>query len=699
MVNGRLDGYPRRNRRLAFAALLAVVALAYYPAFHAGYIWDDDSYVTANPTLALPGAEGLRRIWFEPRSSPQYYPVVFTSFWAETAAGGFRPALSHFVNILLHGINAALIFALLSRLGVPLAWLSAAIFALHPVHVETVAWIAERKNLLSACFTLIAALCYLRPSLLEPTARETAQPAHPSPGAWSAAFAAFVVALLSKSVAATLPLSILIVLWWRRGRVHRADVLPLLPFFATGAAAGWFTSWLERTHVGATGPLWSFTPLERLVIAGKDVCFYLGKGWLPYPLMFVYPRWEPHGFPAWHLLAPASVVALVVVLWRARLRLGRGPLAATLFFLVTVAPALGFVNFYPMQYSFVADHFQYLALLGPVLLAAGGIDRVLQHLPGPTTTSTARRAPEPARVALLSMALLLGCLTFVRSAAFRDEETLWRDTIAKNPDATLARTNLGVLLAKQGRHREALEQFAVGLRLAPGSADILTDQGTVLRALGRAAEAEQSYRAALDADPAFTMAHTSLASLLLERGSFAEALARVNLAARLDPDCKDLELARGMALAGLGDEAGAFAAAERAVQQQPEQVEANLFFGTRLASVGQWGAAEKHLEKALTADPGNAAALYNLGLVHDARGELPQAIDYYRKALSRAPLANAHNNLGIDLATSGRTAEAETHFREAIRLRPGYREAQLNLERLLKPPSPLPEGRAPNARH
>jgi hypothetical protein len=354
-------------RRIAAAALVLLALAAYAPVISGGFIWDDDAYVTENATLR--SVDGLRRIWFEPIASPQYYPLVFTTFWAEYRMWGLSPAGYHLTNVLLHGFNGVLLWFGLRALRAPAPWLIAAVFVLHPVHAESVAWVTERKNVLSGLFYLAAALAYFRFS--PPEAGDTR---HPHRWGWYfVALGLFVCALLSKTVTATLPAALLLMLWWRRGSVRWRDVVPLAPFFLAGVVLGLYTVWLEKHHVGATGQDWTLSPVDRCLVAGRALWFYAGKlGW-PADLSFIYPRWSVDAGAAWQYVYPVAVVVVLVGLWVARRRVGLGPLVACLFFAGTLFPALGFFDVYPMRFSFVADHFQYLASAGLLacLVAAG----------------------------------------------------------------------------------------------------------------------------------------------------------------------------------------------------------------------------------------------------------------------------------------------------------------------------------------
>ena len=445
-----------RRSWLARAALAAAVIVAYGPALRAGFIWDDDGYVTENQTLL--NLEGLAQIWLEPRSLPQYYPLVHTSYWIEYRLWRLEPAGYHAVNVSLHLLVALLLWRVLLRLGVPGPRLAAALFALHPVHVESVAWVTERKNVLSGLFYLSAALVYLR---FDPPGDEDCRR---NPWLYVGAALLFLLALLSKSVTATLPAALGVVYWWHRGTLSLRTAWPLLPLLLLGAASGLYTASLEVSQVGAAGAEWSLPLVERALVAGRAIVFYASKLILPWPLSFNYPRWAIDGSAPWQYAFPVAVLSLSLTLFLARKRIGRGPLAALLFFAVTLFPALGFLNVYPHRYSWVADHFQYLASIGPIALGAAGL------------ALAARALPWPAQAAGLT--LLLGTyamLTFQQSGHYRDPETLWRATLAHNPSSFLAQSNLGNVLLRRGEIVEALPHYRAAVEIRPNDFVILNN--------------------------------------------------------------------------------------------------------------------------------------------------------------------------------------------------------------------------------
>ena len=399
--------------------MFALLFFAYSTAISGGFIWDDDDYVTENQTLR--SMDGLRAIWLDPSATPQYYPLVHTTFWAEYQAWELWAPGYHIVNVLIHGLNALLLWRLLHRLQVPAAALVALVFAVHPVHVESVAWITERKNVLSGLFYLSAALCFLRywDFTREQGSDETRR------WRWFVAMhACFLCALLSKTVAATLPAALLVLVWWKRGGIRVRHVVELLPMFALGIGLGLLTVWLEKHQVGASGIDWELSFVDRCLIAGRAIAFYATKLVWPAELIFNYHRWEIDSSLAWQYAFPAIVIAVMIVLWALRNRIGRGPLAAVLFFAGTLFPALGFFDVYPMRFSFVADHFQYLASIGVITLIIASASLLFARL-------------EQAWMGKL----LAGCVvtllvmqTFRQGMIYKDLEVLWRDTLDKKPD-------------------------------------------------------------------------------------------------------------------------------------------------------------------------------------------------------------------------------------------------------------------------
>jgi tetratricopeptide (TPR) repeat protein len=547
---------PRWRNLLAGGALVLATFIAYLPALRGGWVWDDNAYVTDNPLLVDP--KGLQKIWFSLESPSQYFPLTYTSFRVERALWGLEPLGYHLTNVLLHAVNALLVWLLLARIPLPGALLAAAVFALHPVQVESVAWVAERKNVLSALFFLLTLGAFLR--ALGSEGREA--------GRWlGISLCCCALALFSKTTAAVLPAVLLLLVWWREGKVAARRWLQVAPFAALGLGLGLVSVWWERVQQGTWGPEFAFTAAERLLIAGRALPFYLGKLLWPAALSFSYPRWEIASGDLRSYLWPAAVIAALAALWLARRRLGRGPFAAALFFIICLLPLIGPFSLYTFRFSFVADHYQYLACLGPIALFAAALGRAWERLP------RARTACAAAGGVLL---LACGALTWQRAGVYRDDLTLWRDTLAKNPSSWFVLNNYADALHQRGDVAGALGPASEALRLKPDDPFVLTNYGSILQSSGRFEEAAACYREALRILPGYPRAQAKLGSLLALGGASGEAQGLIRDALR-DPGLRaraHLRMGDAHAMSGRLPEAAA--AYRHALELRPDLDEARV---------------------------------------------------------------------------------------------------------------------------
>jgi protein O-mannosyl-transferase len=657
---------------LAALAIFGATLAAYLPSLRGGLLWDDAAHVTA-PGLRSLG--GLWRIWFRLGTTQQYYPVLHSAFWLEHRIWGDSLLGYHLANVGLHAA-AACLFALVlarirpARVGFPgFEWLAAAVFALHPVCVESVAWISEQKNTLSLVFYLLSALAYLR---FENGRRWP----------WySAAFVLFILALLSKSVTATLPAALLLMVAWKRGRLAPRDALPLLPWFAAGACSGLFTAWVERVYIGARGEAFGLGIAERCLLAGRIVWFYLGKLLWPSDLMFIYPHWSVSVSAAWGL-GLIGLAAAAAVLWASR-GWSRAPLLAFLFFVGSLFPALGFINVYPFIFSYVADHFQYLACLGIVALVAQGGAAVAWGRGG----AAARGALAAASAAVLAT---LFALTWRQSAHYRDAGALYLDTLAKNPACWMAENNLGVYLMDQGSAAAAVPFLEDAVRQRPDYSDAHNNLGNALTKVpGRPAEAIAQFRTALQLEPGMTQAHANLGVALLgSPGGSAEGIQELETALRgngQNPDYADLHAKLGGALAAdPAREPEAIAELGEAIRLGRDSAEVRGALGLALARSGRPGDAAEQFARALQLSPGDASLHNNLGGALSQLGRGPEALAQFREAVRLDPLsAGAHFNLGRALRGTGDGAEAIAEHRAAERLEPGSAEIRSSLGSVL----------------
>ena len=663
--------------------LIAATFLAYLPALRGGFVWDDDSWTTRISGL-LQGVSGLRAMWFHPTALQQYYPLSGTTFWLDHQLWKFWTPPYHVENVLLHALAALLFWRLLLRLQLPGAWLAAALFALHPVMVESAAWITERKNVLSLALYLGALLAYerfapwvtngQRPRTGIAAITPVPDPARRARRAaffYGLAFVLFLGALLAKTTTFSLPAAILLIGWWQRGQIRwRADVLPTLPFFALALGLCALTAWLEKNHVGAQGPDFALTFPQRWLVAGRAFWFYAGKLSWPAHLCFVYPRWQPDPDSVWQWLYPVTAVGTILGLWLARTRLGRGPITALFFFAGTLFPVLGFMNTYFMRYSFVCDHWVYLPSLGLLALAAALGSRAAEQ----------RRLRWMIYGFAVMVLAVLGILTWRQCGMYADLETLWRTTITRNPDCWLAHNNLGTTFLNQGDLDEAIKHFKRALQIKPDSADAFNNLGSALAKQGKLDEAIQYYERALQLKPDDVETHNNLGVALANQGKLDEAIRHYERALQLDPDYTEAHNNLGITLANQGKLDEAIQHYERVLQLKPDYPEAHNNLGIALASQGKSNQAIQHFEQALQLKPNYVEAHYNLGVALADQGKLDEAIQHYERALQlKSDYAEAHCNLGFALAGQGKLDEAIQHYERALQLKPDYADALINL--------------------
>lgn len=665
---------------LWWLVLAAITLAVYQPAWHGGVLWDDDAHLTP---AALRPVSGLWQIWFDLGATQQYYPLVHSAFWLMHRLWGDVTTGYHLVTILLHATSAFLVVVALTRLAVPGALLAGFAFALHPVHVESVAWITELKNTLSTVFYLAAALFYLRFD----ERRESRD--------WYRAAGYFVLALLSKTVTATLPVALAIVIWWKRGVLSwRRDLRPLVPFLVLAVASGTLTAWVEYSLIGAQGDEYELGVFDRVLLAGRAVWFYLASLVWPAHLVFIYPRWTVSAAVWWQWLFPAALGVTLAVFWRLR-TWTRTPLAALLLFSVTLGPALGFLNVYPFRYSFVADHFQYAASI-PLLAA----------LAAALTTAASRRiAAPPARAVLAALVLApLAVMTWQVSHHYQTEEALFRSVVARNPSAWMAHSRLAMLEVEKPAPdiAVALAHAREAVRSHPQGAEVHDTLGLLLQSQGQYGEARAAFETARRLNPALVGPHRNLGILAYAEGRLDEALRHLEEASRLDPNDADVRRALGVVVSertsptdpgtaalragGALERQGRFTEAEAqyraALGTTPSSAGLHDALGYLLVQKGAFAEAVTHLTEAVRLQPNGAASHASLAYALREMGRLGDSIAAYRRAIAfpeNAASASVRNNYGITLAMTGQRDEARAEFREALRLDPTLASARDNL--------------------
>jgi tetratricopeptide (TPR) repeat protein len=671
------------------AGLVVVLALAAHaPALRGGFIWDDDVYVTANPYLQNPS--GLYNIWFQPSRILQDYsqrgidaliPLTFTTLWLEHRMWGMNPLGYHAVNIVLHGLCAALLWIVLRRIGVRGAWLAAALFAVHPITVESVAWIAELKNVQSGVFACLCVLAFFRFSPLE---ERRAGAGGRRWRFYALALLFFAAGQLTKPAVVTVPLVIVLVFWWRLGRVRSTDVVAVAPMLAMGLAMGLMTIHAEKQFAGASSATWQASLLERALIAGRALWFYVGKLVWPAGLTSVYPRWDVDVTAWWQFVFPLAAVAVLVALWLLRARLGRGPLVAALCFVVMVGPTLGFVSVGYHLYSFVADHFVYHAAPALIALFAAGVAALHERF-------RERRLALGVSAVGAVLLLVLGIVSWRHAQVFRSEKARCLDTIEHNPGAWMAMNNLGVVLASEGNAREAVRRYEDALKVRPEYAEAHNNMGVALVALGQPREAIEQYSSALRIWPTYAAAHNNMGTALASIGSVQDSIREYREALKHRPNYAEAHKNLGTALVSIGQVEEALQHYQKALRIRPEYAEAHNDLGLALTAVGRAGEAIGHYQQSLRIRPDDAETRNNLGMALAATGKPEEAIAQYREALRIKPdHGGALNNMGAALASIGKPQEAIRQYQEAVRVAPESAEAHNNLGSALASAGDLP---------
>ena len=624
--------------------LIAFVFIAYAQVFHAGFIWDDESHLTRNPCIV--GPLGLKEIWTSTQAV--YYPLVLTTFWALHKFVGLNPLPYHILNVLMHAGSAVLLWRVLRQLGVRGAWLGAALWALHPVMVQSVAWVTELKNTQSCLFYLLSSYCFLnweKQSQITQTRRVEVSLM------FGLSLLCFVLATLSKPSVVMLPCVLALCVWWRRRRIQWRDAVALASFVAISALASAWTIWEQKFHARAVGPDWAQNWPERLIIAGRAIWFYLAKLFWPHPLIFIYPRWQlqPSQFTAYLplLLALMGLIAL----WFLPGKAGRAVFFAGAYYVMSLFPVLGCFSIYFFRYSFVSDHFQYLASMGPLALVAAAGSEGFNRL---GVAESLGRGLAFLRVGLCTVVLLLlGILTWQQTAVYHDLITLYTTTLAQNSGCWMAHYNLGIALRDRGETDQAITHYRQAIVLRPGYAEAHYNLGRLLAEKGEFNGAVDHYEVALAINPDDPEAHNNLGATFVQQGRIDDAIGHYQKALAIQPDYAEASCNLADALLSKADIDGAIIHYLTCVAALPNQPDAQYNLASALLRKGRIDEAIVHYEKVLELLPENANARVNLGSAFLAKHRLGDAITEYKEALRLAPEnVAAQSNLAWLLATS-----------------------------------------------
>jgi len=653
-TNKHTGGNILKSRVFQVAVLALVIFIVFSGTIRNGFVWDDDYYIYRNPLLTEPG--GLAKIWksyyapsFDPQqNTPQYYPLVFTTFYLEHKLWGFNPAPYHIINVLLHIADTILLLMVLQKLGISwyVSLITAALFGIHPTQVESVAWATERKNVLAGLFYFGAILSFL----------------HYQDGAkiryYLASLLLFVCALLSKTATVMLPV-VLVLAAYLKDRSIRKTTFYAVPFFAFSAAAGLVTLTLEHTMVGASGAEWNFPLWQRILIVSHSIWFYIGKILWPHPISFLYGQWDInlHSSTAYlPLIAVLTVIAALVIF---RKNLGRLPAFSLAYFVIVAAPALGFISFYMMRYTFVADHFIYLASWSIMLLVVSAAAWFFNRLP---------LNPKIVARSFVTAGVLVGCsaLTAYEVQKFKNLPTLWQRTIAVSPGAWLAHNNLGVIYAAQGQYAKALEHYKTTIELNPDYATAYNNTGVALVLMGQPAKALDYYKKALElkSDDADWIYNLAAAYAKLEKNN--EAIEYFRKVVQMKPDDSVAWNNLAVCLSKINRVSEAAEAYRKVTELDPKHAEAHYNLAVSYQMLGRLDDAVEYFKKALAIRPNYLEAKYRLALVYRQQGKLTDAAKLLQSALEQEPeFAQANYDLGLVYFGLGQYENAKLYFRIA----------------------------------
>lgn len=554
------------NPLIGSFVLAAMIGVTFFPTIGAGFLSDDFAFTSAQPVRDW---NGLYYIWFHPLSllhEGHYWPLTYTTFWLEHKIWGYSSTGYHIANQFYHAAGCIMLWRLLLHLGVRGAWLAAAIFALHPVHAESVSWIIGRKDILASFFYFATVFAYVR--YMETGERNK----------YVLAIGLSTLGLLCKSVGLTLPLALLIWHWWKRGRFTVNDCLRVAPFFVIAFGIN-FADFV--TYKSLESVYFSHTNTQRVLIAARALWFYFGKLIWPDDLAGIYTRWHvtDEDFIGWGALFGA--LAMLIVLWQTRKRFGRAPLAAAAFFTLTLSPVLGLVDYGYQQFAFVADRYQYLASTSVMVLFAASLAHGARKLRATKFANINANLWGGAQLALIAALLCIyGALSWRQAGYYEDSVTYYRHVISINPKARQANAGIGEWHQTRGDYEKALEHYTNEYELAKETSDkirinkALVNIGFVYELTGEFDRAESYYRQAIRISPSYFAGYEQLGSFLMKRGRFREAIKAFRTVVRFVPWKETAYIGLGAAYGNLGRLDEAIANFDKALSINPAHPQA-----------------------------------------------------------------------------------------------------------------------------
>ena len=648
---GRLSTDQWLNLLLRAGVIVLATLWIYSPTYHGDWLWDDDALLTANPVVQSGTLAGLWKLWFNPDGA-DYFPLSYSALWAQWPFFGTDPTGYHAVTILLHAVGALLVWRLLVVMRIPGAWLAGLLFAIHPVCVETVAWVSEIKNTISLPPFLLAAICFAEHDAAAHDAPR------PEAGRRSTAYHAlaigwFLVAMFAKTSMVMFPVVLLLHAWWRRGRIGVADLVASAPFFLVSFVLGMVTIHFqhgraigeERMPVADLFTLAGF--LSRTAVAGMAILFYLWKSVCPTHLLPIYPRWEVDPPQPWQLLPWPIMAGAAWWLWSRRGTAGaptpeRHALFALGFFVLMLLPILGFITISYMRITWVADHFLYVPVIGPIALVSA--------FAASWFSSLRPRFQLPVVATAATVIVIVACAAFRYAHVFAGEDPLWTHTLASNPDAWQAHNRLGARKLSRGDIDGGLSHFENSTRLRPDLGETHNNLAAALMAKGRVDEALDQYRTAIGLMPKMPRLYFNHASALVSLGRLEEAEKVLRTLVERFPAAAQGWNNLGFVQFQRGDPATAIVSLRRGEKLDPKaaDIKTNLRAALRaeaerLARDRKFGPAEGMYRELLQTAPDDVQLLTNHGVTLFELGRREEAIAAFRRAIAIDPDATEAN--------------------------------------------------------
>jgi protein O-mannosyl-transferase len=681
------------------AGLLLLCFLVYLPViFWGGLVWQDDLRVTQN--MFLWSWSGLAGAWAHPLAG-WYRPLAQSVLWGQHHFFGIHPLGYHLASILFHSVNAGLLWMVLRRLGVRGAWLGAALFAVHPIQVQSVAWISQQSHLVGSAFLLGAVWAFLRVSRIQPPLPqefapspghdwEDLMPVEPVARLYALSLGLAIAASLSDPVGIALPFVLLVLTWWKRGAVPRADWLRLLPFFAVaiaGAALVWVM--VARGHSmdpAGNGP--TLTVIQRLLVDARAIPWYAATIACPFPLLFVYSRWSPVSWASWQVIFPVALLIVIGAAWAVRRRAGRGLLAAVLLFVALLLPGLGSVLGTSAPAIYVADHWAYLAVAVPAAAVAAVLVTAVSRVRFPWAVRGLRVA------AAMACFAGLGFIACQQQMIYDSEESVWKDALAVQPGSSAAATAYAHMLLGRGQDLKASNVIQEAERFGPPDVALLQTHGQVYMAQGRYGEASQAFLAAHRLEPQDEQITTQLAEAYMRDGQATEAMRVYHEETQGHPSDAPMLNDMGLVLMSKGKVDEAIAQYQAALKANPRFIAAKInlsqAYEAKAATAKTLQEARPNLDRAaeqlkqvVAIDPHNFYAFYNAGVMLYRMRDFANAEQMFRAAVTVQPdAAEAWDRLGVAQAAQGkaRLNEAVWNFDHAVRLKPDLLEARQHLD-------------------